>query len=74
MKQIQSLFQGLAIVTVEYTQILLTFSRPNWMATYNRNGPVQHIIFTGRAAKENKSNPVRHGRHRVRSIKQEDLS
>jgi len=42
----------LTTVKVEYTQILLTFSRPNWMAIYNRNGPVQHIIFTGGAAKE----------------------
>jgi len=58
-KQIQPLFQGFAIVKVEYTQNLLTFSRPNWMAIYNRNGPVQQIIFTGGAAKEKQKQPCK---------------
>jgi len=75
MKQIQPPFQGLVTVTLEYTQILLTFFKINWMAICTRNGHVQHNIITGGLAKEKKkSNPVRHSRQLVGSIKQEDLS
>jgi hypothetical protein len=75
MKQIQSLFQGLAIVTVEYTQILLTFfkDQTGWQFT------TEMALFSTLSSQEgqqkkSKSNPVRHSRQRVRSIKQEDLS
>jgi len=45
------------------------------MAICNRNGHVQRNIITGGLAKEKKkSNPVRHSRQLVGSIKHEDLS
>jgi hypothetical protein len=73
MKQIQPPFQGLATVTVEYIQILLTFFKTKLDDNLQQKRPCSAQYYNRRAGKR-KNNPVRHSRQLVGSIKQEDLS
>lgn len=60
MKQIQPPFQGLATVTEEYTQILLTFFKTKLDGNLQQKWPCSAKCY--------------HSRQLVGSIKQEDLS